>query len=53
MNVGPVHASSAGIERQTSEKKLHAAPFSAYCRIGKDSASRGKASASASATTVK
>jgi hypothetical protein len=26
MNVGPVHASSAGVERQTSEKKLQAAP---------------------------
>jgi|ERR1700674_2947258 len=26
MNVGPVHASSAGIERQTYEKKLQAAP---------------------------
>jgi hypothetical protein len=51
MNVGPVHASSAGIERQTSEKKLQAAPFYAYCRFGKYSASRGKASTSA--TTVK
>ena len=26
MNVGPVYASSAGIERQTSEKKLQAVP---------------------------